>query len=249
MKLKVLAFSMLFTSIQAFSQSAQPEQKQNPIGYDRALVTIKGLDRQGNTEVLLAKVVEATTAEEVYAYADWLKTKILTTETRDPLYFWAYAHLLRIINISDTSALAYATGLLLLETEINRCADPTTTKGKQYRAWMLQSELRQNYWDQTVEIRRKALQFALAHEELKRHSPPINWVCDGGMEQMIAALKQSESRQPNESLPKINGVQVLPIAATPHRLVSDQEFETARASIRQSFTARFSGEKETDKNP
>lgn len=223
------------------AQVSQSVEEVDQGDYIRALSDIDRLGKAGQLNALMEKIVQPTSPSEWKAYADWLKASILQTDTREPMYYWGYSHLLRMANINDTSALMFATAVLMLQSETARCADVSATSGKQHIALLMRSELRANYWAQTTETRRQARQFALKEEERKRKGPATLWVCLGGMEEMKAALDSGASQ--SAATESREGSVALISPSFKPRLLSDSAFDKQRTSVRAEFEQHFSSER------
>lgn len=212
----------------------------HPQEYIAALSEVQRLDTAGDMNALMEHVFQPSSSSALRAYADWLKRRIMETNTRNPLYHWAYAHLLRLADVRDTSALMYVTAVLLLETETARCADQTATLGRQYVGLLMQSELQKNYWAQPPEVRQQARQFALKHEEIRRQGTAAGWPCLGGMEEIRAALAANDAASPKRPDKDAQAIEVPPHAPSWR---SAPEFDQARNRARQAFTSYFSDER------
>lgn len=236
----VVALSLVFTSV-AHAQAAAPPDDVNQLEYIRGLSEADRLDKAGKLNELMGRLTQPASPSVWRAYADWLKSRVLYTDTREPMYYWAYSHLLRMANIGDTSALMYVTAVLMLETETARCADTTSTAGPHQLALLAQSELRANYWAQSLDVRQQARRFALQEEERKRQGPPVDWVCSGGMEDMIAAMKES-ANSASANAPKDGSKPVVVAPTLARRRVADALFDERRAQTRQAFDQKFTDE-------
>lgn len=238
---------LLSALLVAFSSWAQAQiSEQGELAgqgeYIRALAEVDRLDKSGQLNALMEKVTRPASPSELKAYADWLKARIMQTDTREPMYYWGYSHLLRMAGINDASALMFVTAALMLQAETARCADVSATSGKQHIALLMRSELRANYWAQTTETRRQARQFALKEEERKRTGPATLWVCAGGMEEIKAALNDGASQSPAVSSREGSTKVVLSSSHNP-RLLTESAFDKQRKNIRAEFEQYFSNER------
>ncbi len=241
-------FFSLFVALLATCGSAVHAQTSgqtdgvNEFEYIGALSELDRIDKSGNLNQLMEKVIQPRSSSELKAYADWLKARVMNTDTREPLYYWGYSHLLRMSGINDTSALLFVTAVLMLQSESARCADASATSGKQHIALLMRSGLRVNYWAQSPEVRRQARQFALREEERKRMGPATSWVCAGGMEEMIAAMEAS-AQGPSGKGAAVGSTSVNAVSAVGPRFLSDAAFDEQRKRIRAEFDQYFSNER------
>lgn len=225
----------------AHAQATEQVGQVNQGDYIRALAEMDRLDKAGQLNALMEKIMQPRSSSELKAYADWLKARIMHTDTREPLFYWGYSHLLRMASINDSAALMFATAALMLQSETARCADITATSGKRHIDLLMRSELHGNYWAQSPEVRRQATQFALREEARKRSGPATLWVCEGGMEEITAAMKASAPESAAASPRGGSNVAMVP-STFRHRLLPDPEFDEHRKRIRVEFDRYFSND-------
>ncbi len=242
----IAACASALLTIAANAQAAEmgaEEPRFNKKEYVLSLSKLNQADKEGGADLVMEMVAEPKSGEQLRAYADWLRQRVVETNTRDSRYYWAYSHVLMIGGIRDSASAMYATAVLMTSAESARCADKTSVTGRRVVNVLLSSSLAKVFGEQPYATRQKAVEIALQLEKSKRSGEPATWACGGGMDEMMAAMKAADVDPSVKSAKSADGAVTYQMKEPYiHPLKSDAEFEVAVEEVRKSFASTFAGE-------
>lgn len=188
----------MFTILVAFClSSAIAQEQRSAVKPDLEFASrLDELSKQKDVPALLRMANNPQTKEQLKVALDWMRSRAIYSDERDPRYLFSYADLLNQAKVRETAIMAYLTGMLVSRIEATRCGEKSGAKvtiDELQKQWKSFDDA---YWSLPEKNRMTALDLALGIERIKAKGDPIPWLCRGGLQEMGTGLKKAIPGEP-----------------------------------------------------
>lgn len=237
-------YALVFSLCSAFA-SVAAAQERVPIQSDSFRLSLDDLERRGDLVMLFRAANSPQNREQLGAGLNWLQSRALHGDVRDPRYLLVYANLLNMANVTDTAVGTYLAGMLLAQVEAARCKEQSGARAtieQLQRQWQF---FENRYWGLPTGKRKQTLEFAFGIEKVKSlgKGGPVSWLCPGGVKEMGIALQKAMAGEARVTVAEEPGrprqINVDTSGIAPEFL-AEHEFSARRLTVLDEFKSRYS---------